>query len=37
MAAKALSDRTHKEQAYREIRNGQLISYRYAQSLKIGG
>jgi putative zinc finger/helix-turn-helix YgiT family protein len=35
MTARALSDRSHKEHAYRETRNGELISYRYAQSLKI--
>jgi putative zinc finger/helix-turn-helix YgiT family protein len=34
MTAKALSDRSHKEPAYRETQNGQLISYRFAQSLK---
>ena len=34
MTAKALSNRSHNEQAYRETQNGQLISYRYAQSLK---
>ncbi len=35
MTARALSDLSHKEQAYRETQNGQLISYRYAQSLKM--
>jgi putative zinc finger/helix-turn-helix YgiT family protein len=35
MTAKALSDLSHKEQAYRETQSGELISYRYAQSLKI--
>jgi len=35
MSAKALSDLSHKEQAYRETQNGELISYRYAQSLKM--
>ncbi len=35
MTAKALSDLSHKEQAYRETNNGELISYRHAQSLKI--
>ncbi len=35
MTAKALSDLSHKEQAYREIQNGELISYRYARSLRV--
>jgi len=35
MTAKALSDRSQEEQGYRETQNGELISYRYAQSLKI--
>ncbi len=35
MTAKALSDLSHKEPAYRETQTGELISYRYAQSLKI--
>ena len=35
ITAKALSDRSHEEQGYHETQNGELISYRYAQSLKI--
>ncbi len=35
MTAKALSDLSHKEQAYRATQTGELISYRYAQTLKI--
>jgi putative zinc finger/helix-turn-helix YgiT family protein len=34
MTAKALSDRSHGEQGYRETQNGELISYRYARSFR---
>lgn len=33
--AKALSDLSHKEQGYTETKNGQLISYKYAEYLRI--
>jgi len=35
MTAKALSDRSHEQQGYHDTQNGELISYRYAQSPKI--
>jgi hypothetical protein len=34
ITAKALSERSHGEQGYRETQNGELISYRYAESLQ---
>ncbi len=34
LTAKALSDLSHKEQGYREAKDGELISYRYAELLR---